>query len=213
MARPKGSRNADHDAQRAALLDAVLPRLLSPEGGHASLRELSQLAGVSLSTLQHYFATREALIDAALDRAQSLGRPYMAYGAAYDGGSAAATLAWFLRFVVAGWRTFGVGRIHAFGLRSGLDDATVGASYVSQILEPTLATAERQLERLDARGELVVPDRRVAALGLMAPLVLALLHQDALGGAAIRPLDVDGFIDAHVDAFVRAWAPPRTPAS
>jgi len=41
------------------------------------------------------------------------------------------------------------------------------------------------------------------------PLFVALLHQDALGGAMCRELDVDAFVDNHVDMFVRAYGVAR----
>ncbi len=172
-----------------------------------SMRELAMIAGVSPSTLQHYFETREALIDAALTESCELGRPYMDMGVFFDAADVTASLEWFLRFSVTGWRHFGVGRVHAFGLRAGLDDDGVGPCYVSRILEPSLDTAERRLQKHVDRGELAIPDLRAAALSFFAPVVLALLHQDALSGRRIRSLDVDAFIRHHVAGFVRAYAP------
>jgi hypothetical protein len=52
----------------------------------------------------------------------------------------------------------------------------------------------------------------VAAVELVAPVVVVLLHQRALGGAAVRQLEIDPFLDEHVARFVRAFAPGR-PAS
>ena len=77
----------------------------------------------------------------------------------------------------------------------------------SLLLEPLLQAGEQHLQRhLDA-GQLAPCDVRRAALTLQGPLVLGLLHQDNLSGDGCRPLDLDAFIDAHVDAFLRAFPP------
>lgn len=203
MGRPKGKKNADHDVQRRALVDAVLPHLVA---GSSSMRELAAKAGVSPSTLQHYFESREALIDAALSLSRERGEPFMRAGATEDVGDVRSSLIWFLRFSVQGWREYGVGHLHTFGLRTGLEEPSVGPSYLTHILEPTLRCTEERLERHADRGELLVDDLRVAALALFAPIVFALLHQDGLGGHRVRPLDVDALIERHVEGFLRSYA-------
>ena len=56
------------------------------------------------------------------------------------------------------------------------------------------------------RGELRAgADLRYAALAFVAPLLLALLHQVELSGRTCRPLDLEGFLDAHVEGFVAGW--------
>ncbi len=57
-----------------------------------------------------------------------------------------------------------------------------------------------------ARGEMRAVDIRHAAVTLIAPLLLAILHQRELGGAAVRLMDFDRFLDDHAAAFVRAFA-------
>lgn len=205
MGRPKGKKNADHDVQKRALVDAVLPHLV---GGCTSMRELAARAGVSPSTLQHYFESREALIDAALAISREQGEPFMRAGATQEVGDVRASLVWFLRFSAQSWRDFGVGLIHSFGLRTGLEAPGVGPSYLTHILEPTLRCTEERLRRHADRGELTIDDIRVASLALLAPVALALLHQDGLGGTRVRPLDVDALIERHVEGFLRSYAAP-----
>ena len=40
---------------------------------------------------------------------------------------------------------------------------------------------------------------REAALALVAPLLLALLHQHALEGSSVRPLDVESLARSHAE--------------
>ena len=73
------------------------------------------------------------------------------------------------------------------------------------MLEPTLRALEARLARHVAAGQLPQCDLRHAALSVASPVLFALLHQDALSGRALRPLDVDGFVAEHVARFLRAW--------
>ena len=55
-------------------------------------------------------------------------------------------------------------------------------------------------------GEMRVADLRHAAMSLLAPLLLAILHQRELGGTTVRQMDLETFMDDHAAAFVRAYA-------
>ena len=46
-----------------------------------------------------------------------------------------------------------------------------------------------------------------AALTLLSPVLLALLHQDALHGRRCRPLDVEAFVHTHVRSWLSGHAP------
>jgi AcrR family transcriptional regulator len=206
MGRIKGAKNLDYEVTRRAILDRIAIRIFSSDRSKMSFRELAQAGEVSPSTLRHYFGGREQVMDAALARMQEFGSPYIAEGATADHGPAPRSLRWFLRYLRDGWGQ-GVGRAHAAGLADGLGDAALGPSYLRHLLEPTLRSAEGRVALHVASGELAPCDVREAALELLAPLVLLLLHQDALGGCRVRPIDVDRFIDGHVDRFLLAHAP------
>jgi hypothetical protein len=73
------------------------------------------------------------------------------------------------------------------------------------VLEPTLQALEHRLKNYVAQGVVVDCDTRHAALMLLSPLLLALLHQHDLGGTRCRPLAIPALIDEHVRVFVRAY--------
>jgi AcrR family transcriptional regulator len=204
MGRKKGARNLDYEATRRAILDRIVGTILSSNRFTMSFRELAHAGAVSPSTLRHYFGDREQVVEAALAGIQDSGSRYVAEGATADRGPASQALVWFLRYLREGWAR-GVGRAHAVGLTEGLGDAELGPAYLRHLLEPTLRSAEGRVALHVASGELAPCDVRHAALELLAPLVLLLLHQDALGGCEVRPIDVDRFIDEHVDRFLRAY--------
>ena len=93
---------------------------------------------------------------------------------------------------------FGEERRHS---RTALD-------YLNDVLEPTLQALEARLAGLVAQRAIVECDTRHAALMLLSPLLLALLHQRDLGGTRCRPLSIPALIDEHVKVFVRAYRQP-----
>jgi AcrR family transcriptional regulator len=213
VGRRRGSKNADY----AEVRDAILLRLMEHVGltgrFHQSFRELAQAARVTPSTLRHYFGDREGVLAATFARIHQGATPFIAAAATEEHGPAPASLAWFLASVRRGWEALGVGKAHAFGLTEGLGGGPLGQGYLTHLLEPTLQAAEARLARHVAQGELGPCDVRHAALGLLSPLLLALLHQQALGGTAVRPLELDLFLSDHLARFLRAHAPPPPPTS
>jgi AcrR family transcriptional regulator len=206
MGRPEGSRNEGYEEQREKLARAVLERLKEPDGPQASFREFARSADVTPPTLRHYFDNRDGAIRAALELALEDGKPYLEMTSEAEFGDVREALPSLVRFIVVGWRDFGVGAIHRAGIASGLNHGPLGPAYVNLILEPFLKALEERLQLHIARGELREMDVRQGALILIGPIVLGLLHQDELGGASCRELDVDELVQTTVDAFLRAWA-------
>jgi AcrR family transcriptional regulator len=217
VGRPLGSKNPEYERRRRRLLDAAMPRLIA-DHGTTSLNELAAEVGVSVPTLRHYFGDRAGMVAAALRRQKRRARPHLEQIAVPASPDLAASLAGFLHELAGAWRAFGVGPLFAAGLAMGLQETAAGPAYLDGVLEPTLAAVEARLRAHAGAGALRVAaddadGLRAAALALLSPVVLALLHQDALGGAACRALDVPAFVRAHVDGFVRGWGRPPAAAS
>jgi hypothetical protein len=114
------------------------------------------------------------------------------------------SLTGFAADIVAGWQ-FGLGAIHRLGLVYGLTQPGFGATYLTEVLEPTLVTVEARLARHVADGKLPPIELRRAALAYAAPIVMALLHQTILEGTSVRPLDVARFAQQHAAWCARAF--------
>lgn len=213
MGRPPGTRNAGFDATRAELLAAARARLGEPDGARASFRELAAAAGVSVATLRHYFGSRQGLLEALLAHAHTEGAPYLLQVAAGPLGPLRESVRWLLGAVAEGFARGGLEKLHTIGLATGLGAPAIGPAYVREVLEPTLQCVEARLVRHVAAGELRPCDARVAAIALVGPLLVALLHQGPLGGRACRPLDMGAFIEEHAAQFERAYgvSAPATP--
>ena len=204
MARTQGARGSDYDAKRASLIAAMHARLVARDLPPPSLRELAAAAGVTMPTLRHYFGKRDDVIIAVLDAIGQAGAGHIAQAAASEL-PFAESIAAALRHALAGLRQ-GLDDVHMLGLREGMGQGRLGPAYLDAILEPSLQAIEARLAVHQARGEMRRGNPRHAALALLSPLVLAALHQAALGGGHVRPLDLDALASDLAAAFVRAHA-------
>jgi AcrR family transcriptional regulator len=209
MARTLGARNLDYASQRNTLISKAKVRLSLRGAGEPSFRELAAAAGVSVATMRHYFRSREEIVTAVFDAAQGAAAPHLERGRMPSGPDLAGSLRTFLMGVVRGWVDGNVGALHRIGLAEGLRNGESGIQYLNQVLEPTLQALEQRLAKHIARGDMIEADTRHAALLLLSPVVLGLLHQHDLGGTRCRPLDLTTVIEAQVDVFVRAYEPRR----
>lgn len=204
MPRTSGSRNRDYDDKRLALLKRLDPRLSDLSKTRPSFREMAGAAGVSVPTLRHYFTDREGVVQAYLVWQGGESARYRPLVATTED-----PFQHSIRRVLHG-SAFGLKdmdriRTHVVGLTEGLHNARVGPSYLQATLEPLLASVEQRLTLHVARGEMRPVDLRHAAISLIAPLLLAILHQRELGGTNVRQLDLDRYIEDHAAAFVRAY--------
>jgi AcrR family transcriptional regulator len=222
MSRPLGRTNPGYVERRQALARAVLPALMGPAGTAVSLRSLADIAQVSVPTLRHYFGDRTGGVAAALQEVRRMGAGAIHQGATVERGPPGPSLRWFLDELVLGFLHSPMGRLLGAGLAHGLSEPALGPVVVTEILEPTLGAVEARVAAHQARGELPPTlCARSLALALVSPVLLALLHQGPLGGAACRPLDLPAFVDAHWSRFLGGWpevaatahlpTPPATP--
>ena len=183
---------------RARLADGASPR--------PSFRELAAAAGVSVATLRHYFGDRDQLVREMMAVHAPGAAPHLAF-LREPAQTLEASVAAAAGYIALGLRHKVVADLHAVGLSEGLGRPAIGATYLTEILEPMIEAVEARLFAHIARGEMRSGDPRMAALGLISPILVAHLHQRALGGCDTRPLDLDAFLEAHAQAFVRAYAP------
>ena len=204
MGRPSGTRSHDHEVRRTEILQRLAQRLVARDAMHASYRELGAAADVSISTLQHYFGRRADIVAAVLQHAEKSAVPHLAHMRAPEGRFRESIEA-ALAYMRLGFERFGLGDTHALGLVEGMRDTAMGPMVVDCILEPSIDAITTRLEAHQARGEMR-PDveARHAAIMLLAPVVLIMLHQHELGGAARHPADMDRFFADLSQAFVRA---------
>ena len=197
MGRPAGSRNRDYAQTRTDLALRLSQHLLREGGEPATLADLAQAAGVSATTLKHYFTDRNGIFTAAMEAVRAEGAVHLELARQQGGRTPEQSLTELLLGTIAAWRRYGVGRLFASSLALSLGSEDRGPAFLSGMLEPILDAAEQLIRAHVADGELPTCDERAVALSLVSPVVLALLHQDNLGGACTRHLDVEQFAVAH----------------
>lgn len=203
MPRHQGSRDRHFAERRTSLIRLAREHLSHPDGRNASWRDLAAAAGVSTSTLAHYFGDREALVGAILDTARQEGEVYLAM-AARPGGAFPGSIAELVRMIGEGLDR-GVLALQVIGLTEGLSSRSSGEAYLGHHLEPMLGAIRARLDAHVTLGDMRPADTRVAAIGLLAPPVIARLHQSELGGQGLYPMDLAEFDTAHAEAFIRAY--------
>lgn len=207
MSRPSGRRNDDFEKSRTDILDRVVHAVAQhPE--RSSFADLAEVSGVSRTTLRHYFSSRDDLLRAMLEHMRVLSERA---GAAHPVSTALSleeALRLALHQLVFGWR-IGVGALFSAGLLWSLGDDALGPVCVTNLLEPMLGRFEGHIASRLGEAGVYPSDARHAALALVSPVIVALLHQDALHGATCRPLDIDVFVEAHLQGFLSGWRRDR----
>jgi AcrR family transcriptional regulator len=209
MPRRAGDRNADFEATRAGLLDKLRPLFVSAEGAGAGLRVFAQVAGVSVATLRHYFGDREGIVVALLERFGEEGAPYLEI-TRNPAGPFPDSMKQLAAFVSQGFGFPVVLSMHAAGLREGARARRAGVAYLERVLEPTLQAVEQRLIAHMHAGDMKRTNARHAALAFVSPIYLAHLHQGAMCGDSVRPLDVPEMLADHVQGFLAAHAKSRS---
>jgi AcrR family transcriptional regulator len=141
MARQQGVRNARYEERRGELVRLLRARLEQPGEPPPSWRELAAAAGVSLSTLSHYFGRREDVVLAVMQHDLLSGEEPLARMAA-PVGTFAQSVADALRHMAGGFRHGGLGALFARGLVEGLRHEVLGPAFLKTALEPTLGAVE-----------------------------------------------------------------------
>lgn len=207
LGRIPGHKNHDFEETRQRLAQQVATQLLASAGTQPSLHALASGVGVDPGTLRHYFTDRRGVVQAAFESLLPMGGRWLAATRALGDQPAPQALAQLMGRLAEAWPGM-VGGMHGAGFSEGMLEPSIGQSYVSSILEPTLGAVEQLLAVFHGRGELNVPDPRVGALALMAPVLFALFHQHQLGGARCRPLELKPFLEAHLRGFLAGYGPP-----
>lgn len=194
MPRPLGRRNPDYEEKRDRLVRDLTDHVINSELTRQSFRQMALAGQVAEPTLRHYFGDRDGVAREILQELGARAKPFIDAVAQPTATPAAAVDA-YVELSRAGVQHGGFGRAHAFGLIEGVADPSVGRIYLTELLEPSLRALETRLAPHLEPGATAL-DARAAALMLFAPMLLAVLHQQLLGGDVAAPVDLDALFAA-----------------
>jgi AcrR family transcriptional regulator len=207
LPRTKGVKNADYEVKRRELLDRMLPRFARLDVERPSLRQLAAAAEVTAPTLQHYFGDRIGVIAALLEEYRRRGEARL-NSASRASGPFPDSMREFAQAFVFGMqagRSVRLGDVLAASLCEGLADPQVSPLALNHIIDPAVDALTHRLDEHARRGEMVRTDLRAAALMLLSPLLIAVLHQDQMNGRSTRHIELTALADEISTAFVRAY--------
>lgn len=215
LPRAKGVKNADYAAKRGELLARMLPRFARLDVERPSLRQLAAAAEVTAPTLQHYFGDRTGVVAALLEEYRRRGETRLERVAKAHGAFAESMRDFALSLVYGMQARVEVrlGDVMAASLCEGLADPQISQLALDNIIDPALDALVVRLEEHAARGEVIAADLRAAALMLISPLLVAVLHQDQMRGREGRHIELNKLAEHVSAAFVRAYAAPAVPAA
>lgn len=205
MPRPVGVKNPEFEHKRDALLDLIEKRLSEPDGHRAGIRALASAAGVTYPTLKHYFGDRDGIVISLLKRRAQEGAQYLARMGKTDL-PFARSVREAAMFLVGAAGNHRFRALHEIGLREGLLQPSIARIYLADILEPTIMALEMRLAAHIERREMRPVSTRTAALAIISPLYVAMLHQNSLAGKALRPLDLAEFANELSESFLTSYA-------
>jgi AcrR family transcriptional regulator len=182
-------------------------RMMRREVARPSLRQLAEAAEVSVPTLRHYFGDRAEVVEAMLDEYRRQGEERLKWVAAPQG-EFGTSVRQFCYSMIAGMTAplpVRLGDVFAVSIAEGLLDNEIGPAALRHVVDPAVDACRARLQAHIDRGDMIPADTRAAALMLLSPLLIAVLHQDQMQGATCNPMDVYGLADRVSEAFVRAY--------
>jgi AcrR family transcriptional regulator len=195
------------DARPAEIIEAALNVFLERGFAAARLDDIARRAGVTRGTLYLYFTDKEQILRAVIDtlvlpqveRAQAIAR------------DCAASAADTLRALAANWvRLMATTRLTALpkliiGEAGNFPD--IAKLFLEQVVRRQLGALSGVLARGIETGEFrAVPVAETARL-FIAPLLHAALWRHSLEPHEREPLDLERFVAAHLDMFLRGLRP------
>jgi AcrR family transcriptional regulator len=190
----------DSEARRRAILDAALVEFAAHGFAAARLDDVARRAGIAKGTLYLYFADKEALFEALV---QGSIRPLL------DNLQNVAALPdvptrQVLKLMFATFAREVLGSDRKLLLRllitEGARFPRLVNFYHAEIVTPGLRLMRGLMTRAAQKGEIASDAAARFPQLVMAPLMLAVVWDMLFG--RVEPLDVESFIDAHVELLL-----------
>jgi AcrR family transcriptional regulator len=196
----------DPDRRTQILREALL--LFAEHGVEgASLRELARRVGISQPSLYHYFASKEALVEAIFSwQTAEVNKRREAALADARLKTPQRFLLWLGNEIVSRFtepEALALQKlIHGEAIRGGETARTFARLHIAPMVAGTAAVFSRFM----SEGKIRAVDPDHAARAFVTPIIMLVMHQKMMGAAAFDPVDMRAFVDSHVDMFLHGIA-------
>jgi AcrR family transcriptional regulator len=200
-------REAHEESRRAQILEAAL-RVWVRDGFHAApVEAIAREAGVGKGTIYLYFPTKEAVLQAAIERYSLLPTIDELIGKLREVPPEQA----IPQLVAALWQRLKErGPVLAILIGGGALRLENARLFLERVVLPGNRVLASYLEVCIERGALRPLDAFVSARTLVGSLVMFLLSQAVLGGAELRPIADEAIVETISELFLRGALPaPR----
>ena len=168
----------------------------------AKLDDIAARAGVSKGSLYLYFATKEELFRAVVDKALAPNLANVQAAAdAYEGGfeALARTLVPTIGRIAA---TTPVGRVAKMVIAESGNFPELAKVWHDALISKALAAVAAVIAKAQARGEVKAGDPRAFALGLVAPIMLGVIWRETFEPIGAPPFDLPALAVQHVETVL-----------
>lgn len=205
MAKIPAERREAHDESRRTQIAEAALRVWLRDGYHAApVEAIAREAGLGKGTIYLYFPTKEAVLEAVIERFSLLPAIEELVGKMRETPPQQAVPA----LIATLWQRLRErGPLLALLLSGGVrsDNARL---FIERVVIPGNRLLAEYLDHCVERGALRPMDTFVAARALVGSLVMFMLSQNVLGGAEVRPISDDAVVDTICDLFLRGALPP-----
>jgi TetR/AcrR family transcriptional regulator len=197
-------REAHEEGRRTQILGAAL-RVWMREGFHAApVEAIAREAGVAKGTIYLYFPTKEAILQAAVERFSLLPAIGDLVAKMHEIPPQQAIPA----LVEVLWhRLRDNGPLIAMLLGTGTLRAENARIFQERVVIPGNTLLAKYLDHCVARGALRPLDTFAAARALLGSLVVFLVSQNVLGGDELRPISDQAIVETVSELFLRGALP------
>ena len=207
MAKIPAERREAHDESRRKQITEAALRVWLRDGYHAApVEAIAREAGLGKGTIYLYFETKEAVLQAAVERFSLLPAIEELVGKMREipPQQAVPTL------IATLWQRLRErGALFALLLSGGALRPENARIFQERVLIPGNRLLAEYLDHCIARGALRPIDTYVAARALVGCLVMFMLSQNVLGGAELRPIPDEAIVDTISELFLRGALPPQ----
>ena len=167
---------------------------------------IAREAGLGKGTIYLYFATKEAVLQAVVERFSLLPAIEELVGKLREIPPRQA----LPMLIATVWQRLRErGPLFALLLGGGAVRSDNGRVFIERVVIPGNRLLAEYLDHCVERGALRPMDTFVAARALVGSLVMFMLSQNVLGGADLRPISDEAIVDTITELFLRGALPPQ----